>query len=548
VAIISYSQYLLSIFNKFHHENVLLLAGLLTFIALLRFYTRNKFDYINSWEKKDLISLILIFFSGIPLMVILGFDAFQHADEVTSWNLWARELYFEKEVSFENTAAAYPLLLSSLLAFCYKFIGNIDYQLPLKFTFSIFYLSTVFIIFSFANTKKKIGIFVVTYILIFLILGVGFEYKKVWADTLMSGLLVSSLALLLSLSNTENITNKGISTHSLLIASIILICSATLTKQGAIPWTAFIFPLLAYLIIRQNNTISNKFNFFLIVPISTPFLWYLISGKNFHSNVGVISRSMNERSYLEQFIFGFNESFIKDGNIVLLVFMVIVFIILLKNINLEKAILSLGISLSTILLIFFGAYETTRLYLHIILSSYLFIFIYGDNFITNKIGYIVSRIGNSFFTYLLVGSLIIFWTINSFNDRKLGMKRVSNFLDGREVQANWIFGDQGAEQYRNIIKSNKRLWGEDNHVQGIYYGLDIFDKGALNNSNISLVVKRIIDEDIGWIYAKGSIHLDTLLESCEGSITEYKTNSYSENNLYKISLEKLITCNEIIIK
>ena len=45
---------------------------------------------------------------------------------------------------------------------------------------------------------------------------------------------------------------------------------------------------------------------------------------------------------------------------------------------------------------------------------------------------------------------------------------VSNFLDGREVQANWVIGKSGAEQYgaggaeqyRNIVRSQMGLWAE----------------------------------------------------------------------------------------
>ena len=36
-----------------------------------------------------------------------------------------------------------------------KFIGNIEYQLPIRFTFSLIYISTVYIVYSFADTKVK---------------------------------------------------------------------------------------------------------------------------------------------------------------------------------------------------------------------------------------------------------------------------------------------------------------------------------------------------------------------------------------------------------
>jgi hypothetical protein len=546
ISIIGISQYILSLINQFNRLSVLSLIVLFVLIAVVRLNKIYKLKLKNSWGETDLIALILICFSSAPLMIILGFDAFQHADEVTSWNLWAKEIYFENEVSFENTKAAYPLLLPSLIAFCYKFIGNIDYQLPIKFAFSILYLSTVLILFSFtSNNKQRVGFFFITYIIVFLILGVGFEYKKVWADTVMTGLLVSSLALLISLSRKQNTLNRNISSNSILVASTILICSASLTKQAAIPWTMFIYPLLAFLFISQNISVSKNLKYLLFAPISTPIIWYFLSGRGFQNNIGVVSSSMHERNYYDQFIYGFQQVFISEGRVILLLFMIIVFIVLVKNINIEKIILSIGIIISTILLIFFGAYDPTRLYLHVILSGYLIIFSYGESIFNNKFGIVVSKIGNNIFTYLLVGSMLVFWSLNSFNDRMSGMTRVSNYLDGREVQANWIFGENGAEQYRNILGSNQGLWGEDNHVQGIYFGLDIFQKGELNHPDFNFVIERIIDKNIGWVYTKGSKHLDLLEQSCKDSITKIETKSYSENNLYRISLNELISCTQV---
>ena len=78
-----------------------------------------------------------------------------------------------------------------------------------------------------------------------LVIGVGYEYKKVYADALI-GFLVS-LALLISWSNNLH-TNKNISSTSILIASVILVSTAALTKQGAIVWTMIFYPVLAFVI------------------------------------------------------------------------------------------------------------------------------------------------------------------------------------------------------------------------------------------------------------------------------------------------------------
>lgn len=553
ISIVVSVQYLLSTLNQFNHQNVIIFIGILLLVAIYRLYGIYKVNLKldSNWTKRDYKALLLIFFSSIPLMIILGFDAFQHADEIMSWNLWAKKIYFNEERI--STGSPYPLLLSSLIAFCYKFIGNIDYQLPIRFTFSIIYLSTVFIVFSFSNTKTKVGIFFITYIIVFLIIGVGYEYKKVWADTLMSGFLVASLALLISLSNSQHHINKNISPISILLASVILICGASLTKQGAIVWTILIYPLLAYVIINNNNKLSNPIKLVLLAPISTPILWYFIAGSNFHTNAGVLNRSMGGRGYFEQLLVGFNESFMAEGRVILLLFMTTVFIALLKKINFEKAIIAFGIALSTIFLIFFGAYETTRLYLHMILIGWLILFTYENHIATNKIGHIISIIGNSFYTYAVVGFLFIFWSFNSFNDKMMVTDRVSNLLDGREVQVNWVIGESGPEQYRNILKSKMGLWAKDGHVWGIYYGINKFHRGYFGQwRDLQFVINEVIDQNIGWIYINDTNStsdgedIKKFQDYCSDSLTKINTskNLYKQT-LYEVNIKLLTSCKEL---
>ena len=550
ISIVVAGQYLLSTQNQFNQQNVIIFIGALLLIALYRLYElfQSHTNLKSNWTKRDFNALILIIFSSIPLMVILGFDGFQHADEIYSWNLWAKNIYFNQDIKFESTGSPYPLLLSSLIAFCYKFIGNIEYQLPIRFSFIIIYLSTIFIVFSFSNTKSKLGIFFITYIIVFLIIGVGYEYKKVWADTLMSGFLVSSLALLISLSNKHTHINKNISPISLLLASIILICGASLTKQGAMLWTILIYPLLAFVIIANNKKLINQMKLVLLVPILSPILWYFFGGSNFHSNDGVIIRSMSGRNYFDQFLFGFNESFISESRWILLLFMITVFFILFKKINFEKAIIALGIVLSTVFLIFFGAYETTRLYLHMILTGWLIIFAYGDDIENNKVGQIISLVGNNFYTYILVGLLFIYWSINSLNYRINITIPVSNYLDGREVQLNWVIGESGPEQYQDILKSGMGLWASDNHVWGIYYGINNFRRGEFqfNNLDAQNVINSLIDENIGWIYEKDLAKINKINDYCHDLLTEIKTskNMYKQT-LYRVNAIKIQSCIEL---
>jgi hypothetical protein len=233
MSVVVASQYILSLFNQFNHQSVIILIGILTLISVYRMYKIYRESVVrkfNAWSKTDYIALSLIFFASTPLMILLGFDGFQHSDEIYSWNLWAKQLYFNQTPTFDLTGAPYPLALSSFIAFCYKFLGNIDYQLPIKLTFSLIYISTIFVIYSFVKSKNNAGLFFIVFIIVMLIIGTGYEYKKVFADTLMGSFLVSSLALIISVSSDKFNTSKHVSHNSIVLASVILVCLSALTK------------------------------------------------------------------------------------------------------------------------------------------------------------------------------------------------------------------------------------------------------------------------------------------------------------------------------
>jgi len=207
----------------------------------------------------------------------------------------------------------------------------------------------------------------------------------------------------------------------------------------------------------------------------------------------------------------------------------------LKKINFEKTIITISITISTLLLLLFGAYETSRLYLHMILIGWLIIFAYGEDFTTSKIGVTISKIGNSFYTYAIVGLLFIFWSISTFNYRLSIIEPVNNILDGREVQANWVIGKDGAKQYRDIIESNMGLWAVDSHVWGIYYGIDNFYRGEnLSTTNIDSIAYVIVNNNIGWIYSNDD-SIKRLQDFCTKSVEKVIT----ADNLYKQTLYKI---------
>jgi hypothetical protein len=243
--------------------------------------------------------------------------------------------------------------------------------------------------------------------------------------------------------------------------------------------------------------------------------------------------------------------------------MSVVFFILLKKINLEKAIIAVGIIFSTVLMILFGSYEPTRLYLHIVLIGWLVVFAYEDGVLDNKVFYKISKIGNNFYTYIIVILLFVWWDISKLNQRIEIINPVDNILDGREVQANWMIGKTGATQYREIVDSKMGLLATNYHIYGIYYGMNNLHTESqirhfhtdgetygfhnevriLSNSPYE-TINKINDNNIGWIYTEESnVVIKKVQDFCDGSINMVDTSkNLHEQVLYKVNVEAIDAC------
>ena len=100
----------------------------------------------------------------------------------------------------------------------------------------------------------------------------------------------------------------------------------------------------------------------------------------------------------------------------------------------------------------------------------------------------------------------------------------------------------GGYNYRKIANSNMGLWARDNHIWGIYYGMENFYRGELSNPDSVYVLNKIIDNKIGWIYSN-EVYMKKLIEFCKPSFLKLNTskNLYNQT-LYKISINEIKSC------
>jgi hypothetical protein len=214
-------------------------------------------------------------------------------------------------------------------------------------------------------------------------------------------------------------------------------------------------------------------------------------------------------------------------------------------------------------MILFGSYEPTRLYLHITLVGWLVVFAYEDGVLDNKVFYKISKIGNNFYTYIIVILLFVWWDISKLNQRIETINPVANILDGREVQANWMIGKTGATQYREIVDSKMGLVAPNAHIFGIYYGMDnlylqgqiehLHVKGEMDDLHNEVrilsnspyeTINKIKNNNIGWIYTeKSNGSVKGAQDFCDGSISMINTSkNLHEQVLYKVNIEAVNSC------
>ena len=123
------------IFLKCYQQNIILwITGFLILLAVGRlFHQKTNVGESHLMPPLFLLNIGLV----LPLVAISGFSAFMSNDALASWNYWALHYYHQQT---PNTLG-YPPFFSLLLSYCYKLLGNTEYQGAVKATLIVFPLT-----------------------------------------------------------------------------------------------------------------------------------------------------------------------------------------------------------------------------------------------------------------------------------------------------------------------------------------------------------------------------------------------------------------------
>jgi hypothetical protein len=267
----------------------------ITLIAGVRLY-RLRHSLKIDWTATERWIALLIIAVCLPLAVRLGFTSFSSNDEIYSWNMWAVQIYLGESPDFYYTTVPYPQGFSLLLAWGYALLGDLELQLPLRFTLGVFPIAmglAVATVISKRTLEHGPRFALLLFAWMFMTASKS-HLDNGLADPMMASALVVSIAWYIQ--HRREPDRFGLA--PIVIAAIL----AAMTKQAALIWTCVALPILLM------GHAPRRLNTWLAVVflLGIPLIWMFSAGYGFWDNQGVIEASTKGRGAVDQMAFAVN--------------------------------------------------------------------------------------------------------------------------------------------------------------------------------------------------------------------------------------------------
>jgi hypothetical protein len=465
IAIIAVLQWILATIGGYNHLIVICSSIVLLLIAVVRIALlfRNTTSLVFYWPNTHRLLLIFSLLLGIYWAGLLGSSGFDTDDEIYSWNMWAIQHYQNEAIDFSFTGAPYPQLFSILISFCYKLLGSLELQLPVKALFAVFPMAlwgSIAVAPKEASVANAIRSFL---IMLFLFAAVGNYFGIGLADPMMAASIVVSIYFF--------IEYKANPLHSELLAfSVVCAAVALYTKQGGLIWALFSLPVIAIIATWRRQLppiiLAGAAILFII-----GLIWVFGAGSGFQNNQGVVAASRQGRGILEQLIFAIKKHSTEQPLVPLLLAVGIYSVVRARR-HMDILICFLLPALFAWLL--YGAYSL-RHGLHIVSLSALLLAacnyplpaIFGGGAWT-RTEHFLNRY--ALFCAIAVSLIIATATIHKINKHlEIYGSQFSPYIAGKNTLAKYYGND--AEFIFNEIYDHPDLllWVPSNYVYGVFY-------------------------------------------------------------------------------
>ncbi len=422
-----------------------------------------------AWSSIDafiyLFHAILLF----PYFIKLGTHAFERGDEIYSWNFWAIQHYFLEPIDFSHTGAPYPQLFPKILAFCYHIVGDLELQLPVRATLIVFPFAMLTAIAMAYRQRMAAHLGTYLVLLLYVLAFVGLEqfFDDGYADPVMSGCLLVSIALFWQ---SQQKPDFHIKPWLLALWSVMCGITAAHAKQPALLWVLFSLPLLLSFTVKGQPKLP--FRALALVLIAGGLWWVLGEGREFHHNRGVLWLSIKDRDLFSQLLFSINKYFIHQP------FLFILFVVSWISCKTDRTLRNIVVFFmipSMLCWFFFGAYHL-RLGQHLIALAF---------FVIAASGYALPAKVTSwegwqrFWTWLahrqkqcfvgIVGVSVIMGGLLFVQGAWVEKGRISLYSGGR-LSLQRYFGKDADFIYSKVYSDpNALLWVPSRYIYGLFY-------------------------------------------------------------------------------
>jgi len=439
----------------------------IAFAGLVRtaLYLRNRASEPAGWSADSAIAMCLALGFAIFVAGRLSLFGFDNNDEIYSWNKWAIDIHLNREITFQFTQSPYPLLFPRLLNLGYVLNGTLEAQTAVKAALAIFPFCAMCAIALAGVSLKKNRTALTTLLLILILFAAGAKsiFDDGMPDTMAATAVVISALLIFE---RDRLPLSDLSLYSLVA---VLGSVAVLTKQPSLIWAFFTLPLLvAFPSLMGAN--RSKGLCLLLSPAVVAAMWWLTEGAGFHLNEGPVTRSMEDRDFLQQALNSVKLLFTDYAEVtVLLAWMLVVAIRNGRAISLTFAF----VFPSIFAWLMFANYDL-RAGMPALLFAGLLISL-NDFGLKARESQPESEPGRKSYTIpaLFCSLLIVGASIQVVRDVHKTTERYSGYRYGDTAINNYfrIFGSD-APIVRQTIRDNEEavLWTPSNYVYGLFYG------------------------------------------------------------------------------
>jgi hypothetical protein len=266
----------------------------LTFLALAALVYSLVYVPLRDNESHRLLPYGLAMGFFLIAAVRLASTSFAHGDEIYSWNMWAVQHYMRQPADYWYTGAAYPQLLPYWIASIYGALGSTVVHAVPRFFVAISTLVFFLAIMGAGSIRswRKAGVVAFIAICVWGPLLMRDELPTAMADPMMSAFFLASVALVIRY---EREPGKLV---LLWLAAACAVMSA-FTKQPALLWGCLALPLVVAAGCFFRGWPKRGLAIALVAALVC-IAWPLLIAPHFANNPGVIQRSTEGRSYLDQ--------------------------------------------------------------------------------------------------------------------------------------------------------------------------------------------------------------------------------------------------------